>query len=253
MIRLKRLEEITKLLETQGSVEVSSLSKHFDVTEKTIRQDLTRLEEISVATRIHGGAVINNKNSDVFPLLARKQSNLPEKEQIARRALELIEDGDAIILDAGTTTQQLALILDKWVTVITNDPLIVDHLKDKENITLFVTGGLLKRTRGSSVLIGQDALRMLKGYHVNKYFLGVSAIDFEKGCMLFTTDEIDVKQTMMRAANEIICLADYSKFHKTALISFAQLEELDAIVTTDAIAQEDIEILHNKGIRVIIS
>lgn len=253
MIRIKRLEEMTSMLESQGSVEVASLSKFFNVTEKTVRQDLAHLEQIGIAMRVHGGAVMNAKGSEIFPLLQRKQSNIREKEVIAVRAKEMIEDGDAIILDAGTTTQQLARILDKWVTVITNDPVILDELKDKENIALLVTGGLLKRARGSSALIGQDALRMLNSYHANKYFMGVSAIDFEKGVMLFHTDETDIKRAMIRASKEVICLADYSKFHKTALVSFAQLEELNYIVTNDAIPPEDQQFLSSKGVQVIIA
>lgn len=253
MMKVKRLEEITKLLESQGSVEVASLSKHFNVTEKTIRQDLSHLEEISIATRVHGGAVMSSKGSDIFPVFTRKQSNIPEKERVAHKALELVQDGDAIILDAGTTTQHLATILDKWVTVITNDPVIANDLKDKENITLYVTGGLLKRNRGSSVFIGQDVLRMISCYHVNKYFMGISSIDFEKGLMLFATDEVDIKRAMMHAADQVICLADYTKFHKTALTSFAQLEDLDYIVTNDAIPQADVEFLAAKGIKVIVA
>lgn len=253
MMKVKRLEEITKLLESQGSVEVSSLSKLLNVTEKTVRQDLAHLEQISIATRVHGGAVTNAKGSEIFPLLERKKSNMREKEMIAERARELIDDGDAIILDAGTTTQQLAKILDKWVTVITNDPVIMNELKDKENIALLLTGGILKRGRGSSALVGQDALRTLNSYHANKYFMGVSSIDFEKGLMIFNTDEPEIKRAMIQASKEVICLADYSKFHKSALVSFAQLDELDYVITNDAITPEDVQFLNSKGIQVIIA
>jgi DeoR family fructose operon transcriptional repressor len=251
-MRVRRLEEITKLLESQGSVEVTALSKAFKVTEKTIREDLIRLESLSVATRVHGGAVVKNNGNDIFPLLPRKQRNLNEKERIARGALELITDGDIIILDSGSTVQQLAKILNKWVTVITTDPFIVEELKGKENVNLYITGGQLKRTRGTYTLVGHDAVRMIKSYHANKYFMGVSAIDFEMGLMLFTTDEIEVKQAMMHAAKETICLADYGKFHKLALASFARLDDLDYIITDDAITSEDITYLREKEIQTIV-
>lgn len=253
MMKLKRQEEIARLLETQGSVQVADLSKQFNVTEKTIRQDLRRLEELAIATRVHGGAVVNGKGSGIFPVFARKQHSLPEKERIAYKALELIEDGDTIILDAGTTTQKLAAILDKSVTVLTNDLVIANDLMDKPEITLLVTGGILKRAKGSSALIGQDALHMLGKYHVDKYFLGASAIDFQNGLMLFTTDEVDLKRAMLRAASQVICLADSTKFRKRALISFAQLNEVNCIVTDEVFPSEDLEFLKAQGIHVVVA
>ena len=149
-MQAKRLEYITKLLEENGSVEVSELSKVFRVTEKTIRQDLLKLEELQIAKRVHGGAMIKKDGSEIFPIVSRKTKHTDEKLKIAQKALSLIEDGDTIILDSGSTTFELAKILNKNVIVITNDPFIAHELMDHEKVTLYTTGGLL--SRGARIL-----------------------------------------------------------------------------------------------------
>ena len=121
----KRLEEITKFLGSNGSAEVSQLSALLKVTEKTIRQDLVALEEKGILERVHGGAKIKNNINDIYPFPKRRRDqNLQSKRSIAKAALSFIEDGDILILDSGSTTLELAKILDKKVSVITNDPII---------------------------------------------------------------------------------------------------------------------------------
>lgn len=253
MIRIKRIEKISELLEKNGTVEVSALSEMFDVTGKTIREDLSFLEEMSIAVRVHGGAIRNDKPGNLLPLMMRKKGYLKEKERISVAANELIEENDVLFLDAGTTTQQLAKILDKHITVITNDPIIIIELKDRNYINLYATGGYVKCSLNSPVFIGNDAVNMIKNYNVNKYIMGVSSINFEKGLMLYSTDEIDVKKAMIEVSDEIICLADYSKFHTTGLVSFAQLDIIDYLITDSSIPEQDIQTLKNLGIQVIVS
>lgn len=249
----RRLEYITKVLEEKGSVEVSELSKICGVTEKTIRQDLIKLEQLQIATRVHGGAMLRKEGNEIFPVYSRKTRYAEKKHGIAKLALGLIDEGDTIFLDSGTTTLELARMLDKQVIVITNDPYIAHELLEHNNITLYVTGGRLNRERGSYTYVGQDALRTIKNYTANKCFLGGSALDFERGVMIFSTDEAEVKRSMLKNSLTTICLIDYSKFHKIAFTSYAQLNEINKIVTDSSIPCEDVNFLVNKGIDVLIA
>ncbi len=250
MLSVKRLEEITKILERDGSVDVNTLSGRLGVTTKTIRQDLAKLEELGMLERVHGGAVVKQIENGIYPIQQRKRQYLLEKERIARRALAYVAEGDTVILDGGSTTYQLAKLLgDKQIVAVTNDMLIGMELMSKENITLYITGGKLRR-EGVFTLLGREAERTIKRYNANKLFLGTSALDFEQGLMVLSEDEAEVKRAMIAVAKEVICLADYSKFHKTALTSFAQLREVQRLITDDRLPAEDLRRLEKMGVKV---
>lgn len=249
MLSIKRLEEISKILEREGSVDVNSLCEQFKVTGKTIRQDLNKLEKMGILERRHGGAVLKQNGSRVFPIKQRKQKNLEEKKKIAKAAFKYIEERDIIILDGGSTNFELAKILgDKQIIVITNDLMIAGELHDKENVTLYLTGGKLRR-EGVFTFLGRDAEKMVQKYNANKLFLGTSALDFEQGLMVFSAEEADIKRAMINSAKEVICLADYSKFHQLAFTSFASLDDLDILITDNRITEADQKSLIRKKIK----
>jgi DeoR family fructose operon transcriptional repressor len=249
MITVKRLEEITKILEKEGSVDVNTLCEKFNVTGKTIRQDLTKLEEMGLLERFHGGAILKQNGSSIFPIKQRKQQYLQEKKRIAERALKYVEDDDIIIIDGGSTTLELAKELgEKSIIVITNDIIICNELLKKENITLYVTGGKLRR-EGVFTLLGHDAEKMVQRYKAKKVFIATSALDFQQGLTVLSTDEAEMKRSMINAAKEIICLADYSKFHQQAFANFANIDDIDILITDDRITEEDRAYLQSKKIK----
>lgn len=253
MFSVKRLEEITKILGQDGSADVQALSRRLNVTAKTIRQDLAKLEELGLLERVHGGAILKQNGNGVYPIKQRKQQYLPEKERIARAALQYIEDGDAIILDGGSTTLQLAKLLgDKQIVVITHDMLIATELLSKENVTLYMTGGKLRRD-GVYTLLGREAERTIRKYNAAKLFLGTSALDFKQGLMVLSDDEAEIKRAMIASAKMVICLIDSSKFHKTALTSFASLKDLQVLITDVRLPDKDQEHLRSQGIKVVIA
>ncbi len=250
MLTVKRWEEIIRILEQDGSVDVNSLSDQFGVTAKTIRQDLAELEVKGLLERVHGGAVFKSNGSGVFPIQERKQLNLEEKGRIAEAALKYIANGDTIILDGGSTTLQLAKKLtEQRLVVITNDLIIAGELLPHESITLYLSGGRLRR-EGVYTLLGREAERIINSYKVNKVFLATSALDFKQGLTVLSEEEAEIKKAMLNAAKEIICLADYSKFHKVALVSFASLKKVERLITDSRISETDIKYLKNEGIQV---
>ncbi len=250
-MQVKRMQDICEMLEEDGSVDVKSLSKLHNVTEKTIRHDLNKMEEMGLLERVRGGAILKVASNSVFPIKSRRKLHIDEKMRIAQAANELIHDGDVVILDNGTTTLELTKLLKKKkIIVITNDLSIVNELCTSETVTLYVTGGRLKTDTHYS-FIGPDAIRTLKEYHATIAFLGTSTISIEKGLMVFSAEEADVKKAMIAVADRAVCLADYTKFHQTAFVRFAGIEDLYAVITDRSIPHEDIAQLESHGVRVI--
>lgn len=250
MLAAKRHEEIMRILTKEGYGDAVELSAHLGVSAKTIRQDLGKLEAKGLLERVHGGAVLKHSGGNIFPIEERKRQHLEEKQEIGAAALQFIQEGDTVILDGGTTTLELARLLgEKRVTVLTNDLRIATELMYKENVTLLVTGGKLRR-EGAYTLLGRDAERYLEKYQVKKVFLGTSALDFRSGLTVFSLDEAEIKRAMIKSAREIICLADSSKFHKVALASFCPLEKVGILITDSGISPEDQADLAARGIKV---
>lgn len=253
MIPYQRLEEILKYLEKHGSGDVSLLSELFNVTGKTIRQDLNKMEKMGLVTRVRGGAVLRKSENGIFPIEGRKKENLLEKDRIARAALDYIEEDDVLILDGGSTTLPLARLLgSERVIVLTNDLAIANELRDKEAVTLYLTGGKLRR-ESVYTLLGRDAEASVRKYHAHKLFLATSALDIQQGLTVFSEEEAEIKKAMITASKQVICLADYSKFHKSAFVPFAAMEDLDVIITDERISEEDRRLLETKGTRVIVA
>lgn len=250
MLAIRRLEIISQLLAETGSVDAAKLSERFGVTPKTIRKDLDKLESMGLLDRVHGGAVLKRSGSSVFPIEQRKQQCLSEKQRIGAAALELVQEGDSIIIDGGTTTLELARLLgEKKILAIVNDLKIALELMNKPNVDLFVTGGRLRR-EGAYTLLGRDTERILEKYKAKKVFLGTTALNMESGLSVLNSDEAEVKKAMVASAKEVICLVDYSKFHHVAFAPFCPLHKIGTLVTDSRILPAEIESLQSRGIQV---
>lgn len=232
MLAANRHEEIIRLIHKDRFVKVSQLSKLFGVSEETIRRDLDKLEKDGLLKKLHGGAVpVDITNIDnIKPIKERIEENIDEKTLIARTAYSLIEDGDTLIFDNGSTILQLAKVLeDKNITVITNDISIAYELAQKENVSLIVTGGSLKPNSFS--IVGPECERSLSSFNVNKAIISTSGIKLQQGLTTSNNTDAFIKKKMINCADTVICLADHSKFGKAALVSFAELSDIDIIIT----------------------
>ncbi|MDD9267394.1 DeoR/GlpR family DNA-binding transcription regulator [Paenibacillus sp. GCM10023248] len=234
-----RHSKMIELLNQTGSIKVSELSKAYQVTEKTIREDLEKLEASGILKRVHGGAVLVESSSSLLPIHKRRVRQQAEKEQIAASACRWIEDGQILLLDGGSTTLELAkLIVHRTLTVITNDTKIASVLADCQQIELCLLGGY--RRKGTYTIIGPSAIQMVDELNVDIAFLGCTGIDAERGISVFHRDEAELKKRMIRASKKTILLTDHTKFDQTALVSFASLKEIDLLITD---AQTDDEVV----------
>ena len=247
-MRVKRMQLICDKLEAEGSVDVSSLSKQLGVTEKTIRQDLISMEKMGLLNRVRGGAIAKHSANSIFPINDRRKYHVDEKKRIASAAAQMIHDGDVVILDNGTTTQTLTeFIRDKHIVVITNDMKIAEALKDSPTITLYTTGGKLRRSANNYSFVGQDTIRMLQQKHANIAFLGTSAFSYNHGLMTFSEEEAEVKRMIIKSSQKKVCLADSTKLGVIALVCFSDINQIDMIITDTGADPAELETLKTKG------
>jgi len=233
---LKRHEKIMELLLRQGDVKVAALSELLSVAPKTIRDDLIKLEKKGLLVRMHGGAVLTSDGHvGSFPDRASQIDRIAEKQEIAAKALALIEDGDIIALDGGSTTLEIARGLPNApYTVITNDVFIISELVLKEQIRLIVPGGYRKR----NLLVSGEAVPFLKKLNIQKAFISLSGLHLDYGLTIYTTELAEQKQALLENAKYRYCVADHTKFDKYALMTFARLPDMDLILTDGGLPNE---------------
>jgi DeoR family fructose operon transcriptional repressor len=245
---IRRYEMIMEVLLNKKDVTVNELSERLQVTGKTIREDLSKLEEQGLIVRVHGGAVL--AHSDQFGILPTKKpldKYSEEKTEIALRALAHIVEDDIVALDGGSTTLEIARRLDNIpLTVVTNDVYIISELVPKDNIRLVVPGGYRVR----NMLAGPEAVSYVQKLNIKKAFLSATAVHIENGLSIYTGDLIEFKQALVSTSREVYAVVDHHKFGHTALRTFATLHEVNAIITNKGLSPEIAEQFRSAGITI---
>ena len=226
MLNEERRQSIQEILTKKERILVKDISMTFNISEVTVRKDLKMLEKRGLLSRVHGGAILNRSYVTDLALTEKERIHAKEKERIAQRAEQMIESGDVIILDSGSTTTRLArrIKFKKAITVITNAVNIATELAASE-ISVILTGGTLREKSFS--LVGPFAEDSLIKITADKLFLGVDGIDFEFGLTTPNLLEAKVNRIMMDAAAESIVLADSSKFGKRSLGVINKIKAVD--------------------------
>ena len=253
MLPNQRREKILEMIREDGHAKVLQLSKIFKVTEVTIRQDLEKLEKDGFVEREHGGAYLKNIGLNVRNISLQNQEYMAEKEAIARKAVEYINDGDTIILDSGSTTTEIAKVISgyKNLTVITNSLNIALILGADPEVNLVLTGGEFKAPTLS--LTGQKAADFFNDLHVDKLFLATAGITLKSGLTYPSISDICVKRSMIESANTVYLVADSSKIGKSSFASLGALSLIDYIITDSKIKKEDMAPLERNDIKLIIA
>ncbi|HLT86022.1 MAG TPA: DeoR/GlpR family DNA-binding transcription regulator [Sphingobacterium sp.] len=254
MLPIQRREKILGLLKEDGAAKVIDLASLFKVTEATIRQDLEKLEKEGLISRDHGGAYLRNIEDQVRNFsLAHQHENVAKKERIALKCVELIEDGDTIILDSGSTTTEIARKLKgiKNLTVITNALNIALMLGAEPGIEVIMTGGEFKPPTLS--LTGQKAADFFKGINVQKLFLATAGVSLKAGLTYPSISDIVVKKAMVDAAEVTYLVADSTKIGKTSFASLGAMSLIDFLVTDAEIEEVHKNVFRDHEIEIIIA
>ena len=253
MLVAERYEKIVQLVNDRGSIRVSELSALCQVTEETIRRDLDRLEMAGRLRRSHGGAVSvkDQPQQPEIPYAEREITHAEEKRRIAEEAIKLIRPKDRILLDASSTAWYMAMAMpDIPLTVLTNSIKVATELAAKEKIEVISTGGILAQR--SLSFVGPLAERSLDAYHVDKAFLSCKGVHLERGFSESNELQARIKNKMVGMADEVIVLADASKFGIQAFTHVADLADVNAIVTDRRVEETQLAQLRELGISVTI-
>lgn len=247
---VERRREIINILKDREYVTVEEFSKVLGVSTVTIRTDLSALEAEGSLIRTHGGAMKSEKKGTLRFISNTMSENELEKKSIASKASNLIKDGSTIIIDSGSTTIHLAEYLkDKKVTVVTNNILAQDMLKNEESVNVIALGGNLRRA--SMGTIGPLANNAVKAMNVDIFFLGAAAYNQEI-ISSFDIVEVELKKNMIHSADKVVLLADSSKFGKKAFSTICSWDLIDTFIT-DKIEKTFREKLEELGVEVILS
>ena len=228
-----RRQRIGAMVRERGSVQVAPLATQFGVSMQTIRKDLHYLATRGIASRAYGGAIVAEPVTvfDEPPVDAKRTVNLEQKERIGRAAAAMVQPGESIVLDSGTTTLQIARFLadEEDTTVLTNDFGILAMLAPKRKIKVVMLGGELRRR--NMAFYGGQTVNALDDLHVDKLFLGVDGFHLDRGITTHYEPEAQLNRKMARAAHAVIAVTDSSKFGRTCLHRIVDLTDLDALVT----------------------
>ncbi len=247
----ERRREIVAGLKRNGRCLVTELARRLEVSEVTIRQDLDFLEKEGLLRRTHGGAILSAKIGLERPFQVEETSHKEEKERIAAAAVELVSSGDTLILDVGTTVTAAARQLveqKKKPTVFTNGLNIAAILEADPDITTIVTGGTLRPKQHS--LVNPFAGFILPRIHADIAFIGVNGVEAEHGVTNVNVAEAEMKALFVRAARRRVVLADSSKIGQVALAKFADLQQIDLLITDDGAGAQELAAIRDKGLEV---
>lgn len=249
-----RWAEIIRLLKDDSTLNISALSKILGVSVVTIRKDLDRLEKEGLLSRVHGGAIV--KNTAVYygsDLKRRMHIKAEEKKNIAKAVASLVNDGDSIIINVGSTCAYVyeQIKNKKNLIVITNALHLLNDLSICPNITTFFLGG--RFDHGMQITIGDDVIDQLSKYKADKLIMGMDGIDIKNGATTYNHVEDFIMRQMIAQAKEKILVADDSKIGKMAFAFIADIKEFDILVTNrsesnSAILRE----IEKTGLKVII-
>jgi DeoR family transcriptional regulator of aga operon len=251
---VSRRKKILERVQETGEVLIAGLSKEFDVSEVTIRNDLDYLEQKNLLIRARGGAIHSESHVGIDQRLAEKNKlNMQEKAAIGRKAASLIRDGETIIIDSGSTTAEIVKNLGsmRQLNVITNALNIANQLMAYANINVIILGGYLRQN--SMSLVGPMAENNLRTIYVDKLFLSTDGFDTGQGIYTPNIDEAHLNVLMINIAKEVILVTDSSKFKRKSLAFICTIDKLKTVVTDQGIPADDKSRLEAAGVEVLIA
>ena len=254
MLAEERRAILQNKLREDGYIQITDLADEIGISSATIRRDLIMLEKEGQCIRKRGGAVRSAQRVTMeIPYEIKRLRNTNEKERIAKAALNLIENGNTILLDAGSTTYALAVLLHKRknLTVVTHDLNIAVKLASNPNINLICTGGMAHAN--VFTLQGTQVIDFIRNLRVDKSFIGGDTIHEDGTIGNVNIEEVPIKQAMIAAATEVILLADASKFGKTSFAKVAHISEMDFLITDNAITSDQLQCCDEMNTSVVIA
>ncbi len=226
----ERLDEILKILNKRKKITVQELTDRLNVSEVTIRKDLSFLEERGQIQRIHGGAILAQDKESLRHISIRLDEHVEEKTAIARKAAEMVHEGDTIFIDSGSTCYYLAReIKNMSIRILTNSLDVMIELSESPSVSLLSTGGSFRVDARS--FIGPIALETISNFQIEVAFLGTTGFSEEGIFSAQNTLEAQIKKAVIKSSRHRIMLVDHYKYRTVAFSIFARPEDIDILVT----------------------
>jgi DeoR family glycerol-3-phosphate regulon repressor len=247
-----RQQEIIRLALETGRVNVEGLAQHFSVTPQTIRKDLNDLADQGLLQRYHGGAIIASGVAN-FGYEARRLLATEEKRRIGIKAASLIPDNSSILINIGTTTEQVATALRhrQGLMVITNNTNVINILTGADGIEVIVAGGVLRHQDGG--IVGEAAVDFIRQFKVDYAVIGTSAIDPDGSLLDYDYREVKVAKAIMACARHTILVADAMKHTRTAPVRIGHISEIGSFVTDEPPPPQIAAICRDAGVVIEIA
>ncbi|WP_044612037.1 DeoR/GlpR family DNA-binding transcription regulator [[Enterobacter] lignolyticus] len=243
---------IYAILQQDKKVVVNELAEKFGVTKMTIRRDLSFFEKQGIVKTTYGGAYLTS-GASVEPSFQLKSGQMvDDKHLIGQKAAELVDDGDTIVIDCGTTLLAFAQFLfDKKIMVITNSVPVINLLKGRKNITLMVAPGEYEDdTQG---MISFSTADFFNNLHADKVFLSTQGINAQGELTVPKITDAHVKQALARAGRQKILLADKSKFGQTFLAGHARLADFDTVISQAGLPEDTLTQLNAHNVQLLLA
>jgi DeoR family galactitol utilization operon repressor len=243
----ERKELILEALAEDSSVSVADLAKRMGVSVVTTRTDLASLEEEGVLVRTHGGAM-----PAFHPqILARMRQDKDRKAAIAKSAAEKIQDGETVIISAGTTTALIAkyLLGRRNVHIVTNNTLLLTYARMNPQLRVTLVGGEFRSSEEG--IVGPMALQALDTFHVSKAFIGIDGASVKQGFTANSVESADLVRKMAEQADQVFAISDSSKFGKPGFARILPFNGVDALVTDSELKKEFEDKLTEADVRIV--
>ena len=251
MVTEERRSLLLELVRARGFASLPELAGELAVSESTVRRDLEHLEEVGVAKRTHGGVFYTGASPEFPHFKDRQEAQWDKKQAIASRAAELIEDGDTLLLDGGTTTYEVAQRLKgRPLQVVTNSLPVANLFVSTSDIDLVLIGGNVHLRTG--VTIGPYANTMLAGLNVRRSIISVAAIN-DHGFYNSNILQVETQKAMIAAADEVIVVADSTKFGHSSLAHVCEPDGIDCLVVDSEISDEWLGKMSDAGVNVVVA
>jgi DeoR family transcriptional regulator of aga operon len=251
--RSERQDEILRVLRTNGPASIGDLAANLGTSQVTLRRDLRVLSEAGLLERKTGRVALISDGDNELPLQLRTKLNHEEKQRIARAALDLIRNGETIMISGGSTTYELARLLpgQRRLTVITNALPVAELLADKPGINLIVLGGMLRQ--GERTMHGHLTEMGAQELRAEKFFYGIHAISIQHGLTHNHLQEVSTDRSLINASIQTIVLADHTKFGSVAPAIVVPVTQIHTVISGCELAPDMVEGLEARDVRVILA
>jgi DeoR family fructose operon transcriptional repressor len=247
----ERRQRVLDLVSQKGFASLTDLARELEASESTIRRDLDFWDKQGIVRRTHGGAVYLVDGQGLPPLEERTSRQIAEKQAIARAAAARIQDSDAILIDGGTTTLEVArLLVGRPMQIVTNSLPIANLFANSRETDLVILGGYVYPRTG--VALGPLTVRMLEEVHVHQTLLSCSGIT-AKGLFNSNLLLVETQRRMMGAADEVVVVADHQKFGKQSLAFLCEQSAIDTLIVDAGVSAEQRGLIDESQVRLIVA